>query len=535
MSGLSRRRFLLGSAALGLAGCSRLGWSDLTPMVETPGMSMGHALRDHRTLPPPSASYKTGTVILGSGIAGLSAGWQLARAGYKDYILLGGPEQYGNAAGGAFGDLRYPKGAHYLPLPSMESTHVRQMLQDAGVIEADAMAERPRFDERALVHAPDERLFVHGRWEDGLLPQHGQSAQERAQQAQFFKYTDQLKQAHGADGKRVFCIPLELSSTDPQWLALDRQNFANWLDQHGYTAPGLRTYLDYCCRDDFGALASQISAWAGLHYFAARAGQAANAGEGAVLTWPDGLNPMARHLARSSQGQWRDGMAVRVDETTSGVRVLCAAQSGGQWRTFTIEADHAICAMPLHVAQYVVPHIRSYGFDPASHMPPHAAWVISSFLLDGFPAEEAGVSLAWDNVIHGGRGLGYVVSTHQDITWAPPPKTVFTAYQVYSDRTPQAARQWLQQATPQELYEEAACDLKVVYGHRLRQCATALDITVRGHAMASPVPGFLHNAGLQALRAADGKVLFAHSDLSGFSVFEEASWWGVRAAQKVLG
>jgi hypothetical protein len=28
--------------------------------------------------------------------------------------------------------------------------------------------------------------------------------------------------------------------------------------------------------------------------------------------------------------------------------------------------------------------------------------------------------------------------------------------------------------------------------------------------------------------------VFAHADLSGFSVFEEAAWWGYRAAQKVM-
>jgi hypothetical protein len=32
----------------------------------------------------------------------------------------------------------------------------------------------------------------------------------------------------------------------------------------------------------------------------------------------------------------------------------------------------------------------------------------------------------------------------------------------------------------------------------------------------------------------DGPVLFAHADLSGFSVFEEAAWWGIRAAQKAM-
>jgi hypothetical protein len=52
--------------------------------------------------------------------------------------------------------------------------------------------------------------------------------------------------------------------------------------------------------------------------------------------------------------------------------------------------------------------------------------------------------------------------------------------------------------------------------------------------MAAPLPGFRTNSGMHALREADGSVLFAHADLSGFSVFEEAAWWGIRAAQKAM-
>jgi hypothetical protein len=53
--------------------------------------------------------------------------------------------------------------------------------------------------------------------------------------------------------------------------------------------------------------------------------------------------------------------------------------------------------------------------------------------------------------------------------------------------------------------------------------------------MASPLCGYLSNRGLAALRDVDGPVLFAHSDLSGYSVFEEASWWGVAAAGRIMG
>jgi hypothetical protein len=76
--------------------------------------------------------------------------------------------------------------------------------------------------------------------------------------------------------------------------------------------------------------------------------------------------------------------------------------------------------------------------------------------------------------------------------------------------------------------------LLLAYGDKFAEHATALEITVRGHAMASPSPGFLSNRGLEALRAADGKILFAHADLSSFSVFEEAAWWGCEAARKIL-
>ena len=52
--------------------------------------------------------------------------------------------------------------------------------------------------------------------------------------------------------------------------------------------------------------------------------------------------------------------------------------------------------------------------------------------------------------------------------------------------------------------------------------------------LAAPLPGIRSNAGMRALRAADGPIVFAHAELSGFSVFEEAAWWGCEAARKVL-
>lgn len=62
-----------------------------------------------------------------------------------------------------------------------------------------------------------------------------------------------------------------------------------------------------------------------------------------------------------------------------------------------------------------------------------------------------------------------------------------------------------------------------------------LDIYKWGHAMVRPTPGFVHGAARrEALAAQLARVHFAHSDLSGIALFEEAQDHGVLAAERVL-
>jgi hypothetical protein len=136
-------------------------------------------------------------------------------------------------------------------------------------------------------------------------------------------------------------------------------------------------------------------------------------------------------------------------------------------------------------------------------------------------------------VIYNQQDLGYVVSTHQDIRQSRPEKTAFTAYSALADMKIDEARHWLDSAAPDALLARASRDLKLAYGWRLGPCVDSVEITLRGHAMASPAPGFLSNQGILALRHARGAIQFAHADLSGYSVFEEAAWWGVRAADSI--
>jgi hypothetical protein len=516
-----------------LAGFQR--WQEITPRVLAPGREEGHYLRDQGALPPPSDTYETDVLILGSGIAAQTAAWKLRKDEHGDFLMLDGPERYGNAAGGRFGDLAYPTGAHYLPLPSQYCFHVREILADLGVILRDAQGARPYYDERFVLHAPEERVLFNGAWQEGTLPHEGVPAAELAEHKRFFAQVATFREARGSDGRRVFTFPVASCSGDAEWLKLDAITFAQWLEREGYRAATLRWYLDYACRDDYGAGSDKVSAWAGLHYFCGRGAEAANAEPGAWLTWPEGLQALASGMERKSQPRRMAGTAVSVRVIDGGagrgaqVEALCFVLEGGKPRTFTVRARKAICAMPLHVAARIVDPMPA-SFNPAQDHPLHAPWLVANFLMKRFPSEKASVPLSWDNVVYGSRGLGYVVSTHQDIRVTPPEKTVFTSYVALSHMKPATARRWMTTASAEDLLALVSEDLREAYGPQFASCVERVDITLRGHAMSIPVPGFRSSPGLQALREHDGPILFAHSDLSGFSVFEEASWWGYRAA-----
>jgi hypothetical protein len=532
---MHRRDFMLASAALvvGSAGVF-LDAQRMEASVEYPGHAEGHWLRDRRSPPEPSESVETEVLVAGGGIAGLTALWQLTKRGVREVLLISGPEHHGNAAAGSDSGLVFPTGAHYLPLPSMESRHVREMLAEFGIIERNPYDVRPTFDERYVVHGPSERVLYRNAWQDGYLPSEGVGPLERAQHKRFYELVNQYSNARGSDGRRAFSVPIELSSNDERFLALDRMSFSAWLDSVGLSAPSLRWYLNYCCRDDYGRHATEISAWAGLHYFCSREGQAANADRGAVLTWPQGLAALATHLERSARFDrpWEHASVASLRATSDdSVEAIVVMPQG---RSVRVKAKRAIAAMPLFVLRHVLVEPERYGFEGSRDVPVYAPWLVSNFLLHAFPEERGGVGLAWDNVIYDEPGLGYVVSTHQEIRMSRPERMAFTAYYALSDMTPTAARRWLEQASSRELMEMASKDLRLAYGWRLPMCVDRVAMTVRGHAMAVPTPGFLSARGRLALRNSVGPIFFAHSDLSGLSLFEEAAWWGYQAAARAV-
>ena len=503
------RRAALGGALLPLLqGCEQQ--AEITGGFNGANPERGHRLRlpGVRTMTPP-LTRRVRVLIAGGGVAGLAAARALRLRGVEDFALLemeDGPG--GNSRGGQMSGIACPLGAHYLPVPSDDAREVQDLLEELEL--RQRMAGRWVYDERHLCHSPQDRLFFQGRWQEGLLPMEGVSSATLAQYGRISARIEQLGRA------TRFSVPVRRTQSQAAHLALDAQTMQQWLDREGFTDAHLRWYLDYCCRDDYGAGLARVSAWAGIHYFASRHGFHDPAAEAAehdpVLTWPEGNGWLVRRLADPLGDRVVTHRTVlRIAEDKHGVEVDAfndASQAAERWR-----AERCIVALPVFVAARVVedapPLLRQRGASVR-----YAPWVVANLQLRGPLQDRPGAPPSWDNVVYGARSLGYVDARHQSLDPRPGP-TVLSWYCAPGEqaRAGLLARSW------QDWRDDIVNELGSMHPD-LASKIVRVEVARYGHAMAIPVPGTLAQLAGGVPRTA--RLAFAHSDWAGYSVFEEA-------------
>ncbi|HEY2254582.1 MAG TPA: FAD-dependent oxidoreductase [Variovorax sp.] len=528
---MKRRQFLGAGAGMGAMAAAALAGCD--PAHEIAGgftgidVARGHAWRDG--LPgagaAPARTRRTRVVIAGAGVAGLAAARALRLAGIEDFVLLELEQTAGgNSRGGMVDGIACPLGAHYLPVPGDDASEVQDLLEEFGL--RRRVAGRWEYDELHLCHSPQERLFFDGAWQDGLLPVQGVGQATLAQYRRFARRVDALQ------GQARFSIPTAKVAAGPLLLALDAMAFSAWLDREGLDDAHLRWYLDYCCRDDYGAGMDQVSAWAGIHYFASRHGFHAPGDEALdhdepVLTWPEGNAWLARRLAGPLGDRLKQSHAVtRIAETRSGVEVDAfdfAARASVRW-----QAERCIVALPVFIAARVVENPPQVLRDAGAALR-HAPWLVANLHIRAPLFDDPrGAAPSWDNVLYGTPGLGYVDARHQALD-PTPAGTVLSWYRPLgpSRYDPGDGRRQLLDRPWAGWRDDLLAELSLPHPD-LPGLAVRIDITRYGHAMAIPTPGLLGRIGRSAPVGqrpgivASGRLSFAHADWSGYSIFEEA-------------
>jgi hypothetical protein len=217
------------------------------------------------------------------------------------------------------------------------------------------------------------------------------------------------------------------------------------------------------------------------------------------------------------------------DKVKTGQVVTRLVREGTRWSVSTPAArwlaDAVIFAAPSFLAARVMesgPSTPDFQYSP---------WLTANLTLDRWPAGR-GAPMAWDNVIVDSPSLGYVVATHQSLRMHVP-RTVWTYYWALADGPPRVNREWLLARDWRSLSTRILDDLSRAHPD-IRDCVSRIDICRMGHAMIRPTPGFLSSPARRTLRAHGDGLYFAHSDLSGLSLFEEAQYRGVTAADRAL-
>ena len=530
---MNRREIL--AAFLGvpvaLAACRRTEVVPL-PAGEIVGASdvFGHRLRDGlRVEVAADAWSNVPLVIVGGGVAGLSAAWRLQNSGFKDFVLIELESAPGGTSrSGSNGSISFPWGAHYIPVPMKENTTLVSLLEEMGVVEGKDEHGEPVIGEQFLCRDPEERVFYKGRWYEGLYLHAGENEDDRKQFQTFNALVDQWVLFRDSKGQRAFTLPVSACSDDAEVTALDRTSMAEWMDARALTSPRLRWWVDYGCRDDYGMTLEQTSAWAGLFYFCSRVAKPQVESQ-SLITWPEGNGRLVKHLFEKVKTNIQlDRAGVELIPVDDGVDVVTLDREGRNPRGF--HAKRVIFAAPQFMARYT---IRPYRDNP----PPHIAefhfgsWMVANLTLKDRPKlSPRDFPLAWDNVLYESPSLGYVVATHQrGIDHGP---TVLTYYYPLVDENARAARTRLLETDWRGWAEVTLADLSRAHPE-IRQLVERLDVMRWGHAMIRPRTGFMWGQARREAAKPFRSIHFAHSELSGVALFEEAFDVGLRVADEV--
>ena len=420
----------------------------------------GHLLFESQNFPK-GETLSADTLIVGGGIAGLSAATALKGT---DFLLcelsdrLGGTSSFYEQDG-----LTFAQGAHYdLAYPANYGEDVLAMLESLNVIEYQSWKDNWSFK--------DEQFIINNRRESRCF-QDGMYRQEVLQSGPLKEEFLKLVESHSGQ----MLMPTRLISE--AYHGLNEVTFLDFLRGKMALDDDFVRGLDYHMLDDWGGTASQVSALAGIHYFACRPyySQVVD-----LFSPPSGngyfIDKMAaqhnseqllpRHLVKSLVEEKGTFKAEIVDVANRKVKEVRAAK--------------VIYAGNKHALKYIMPEQYSL-FEKNSYAP----WLVLNFVLNN-DLNDIGF---WQNemIMEDQTFMGFVDSNlqHGDTNG----KRVLTAYYCL----PPGSREDLRnvEANREVIVEKTLGYLNAYFKKDLTASVEKVFIKVMGHAMPIPTPGFL--------------------------------------------
>jgi hypothetical protein len=497
--------------------------SDITLELHEQDSVIGHVLRLPELVAEgwknPSEESVSDVLIAGAGVAGLSAARILAARGVEFTLLEAGSELGGTSAYGVFDGQPAPLAAHYVVAPPLYAKEILSFYQEAGII-SGFNAGLPEYDRKYTIysHEGKERTFFQKKWYSEGEFKSGMGPAER----KFSDFCRFMSGKRDSEGCLWFCLPTGYSSRCPEAMALFEVSFSDYLRENGMWDEEVEYAVNYACMDDYGCLAEDVSAWAGLHYFTCRESEPAH--------------PTITHI--TGNGHLIDALAANVPEQnihllsalvgvrpfSGGFRALVRQQNN--WKI--IRAKKIIYAGRTLFMKRIFPELFSQ-IDQKTRERVHIPWLVTNLLLRNVD-EKILADLCWDNINRETDSVGYVAPSFlQDKV---PEPLVLTHYFPVGAKSGISAQKLsglslsaLRELVLADIGESSPELLPFVYKMIFRRSC---------HAMVESRPGYVFNS----LKNHSGRVIdnfyIANCDYYGLPLFEDAFQSGIDVAAEIL-
>lgn len=446
-----------------------------------------------------SKKIRTATVIVGGGIAGTTAAYQLRN---QEFLLLELSNQLGGTSGvGSHNGIQFSQGAHYdLAYPESYGPEVLQLLEELHIIQYEPWKKSWGFAENQnlIPYHRKQRCYTHHATRKEVIT--GGPLKD--------KFVALIQSFSGKMN-----LPSRLISEDLRHL--NNQTFSSFIASQIPMNEEMKLQLDYHMRDDYGGSSDQVSALAGIAYFACRPYYSEHV---ALFSPPNGNDYfLQRMIAHIDHTKLKTGHLVKSIEPTPGGYLLEVLDVNAKER-LKIEAEDIIYAGQKHALKYIYPDQYTL-FDNS-----YAPWMVVNLILK----QEKDDYGFWQNEFPEASDthfLGFIDSSVQSQT-ALKGYRVLTGYYCLKETD----RTFL--TTIGENKEKIANQTKAYAEKALQQVLKpeACYIKVMGHAMPIPKPGYLFK---DANDSSNANMLYAGVDNGRLPLIFEALDSGIEAAEKL--
>lgn len=458
---MKRRNFIqissLSLAALLVKGCE----PSLPFEVEYKNdMPFGHLVFESQNFQK-GQKLATDYVIVGGGIAGMTAAYQLRE---KKFMLFEvSPMLGGTSASSNYRNIPLCHGAHYdLEYPPGYGSEVLQVLSELNIIRFDEFSKSWRFVEKKYLipKSRESKTLAHGTFQKEVLP-------DGVLKKTFIKLIETYSgQMH---------MPSRLIDTD--YHDLNNETFLEWLNRHLELSPDFIEGLDYHMKDDYGAGIDQVSALAGIHYFACRPYYKKPV---ELFSPPEGnayfINKLYEQLPPANTYTSHVVKKINPNENGFELEVIDALAK----EVISVECKKLIYAGNKHALKYIYPNDYS-AFENNEYAP----WVVVNLVVR---EDWQGKSFWQNEIISDDPSLmGFVDSKAQFTNNSN--QRVLTVY--YCFKPEEREMMSLIQERKQSFVDQTVRQVEKYLGLIIRKKIEKVFIKQMGHAMPIPKTGYL--------------------------------------------